>query len=200
MKHPQENISQNYQKNRLNGSESLPRNNSSIKKNLLFEPLSKSKSINSKEEYSKLQSRSNNISNNSELITRSTFDQRNSRVYPFLKRKDILLNKFPQLKEQLIHETKEELHIKLNSNIRLLFWIDLISALADIVIISWAYYDHYDYIDSNYVISDSSNSKRFVFMIISLFICIALISRQFKNISFQNLNYLLGRRDTGKLI
>jgi hypothetical protein len=180
----------------MSGNESLPSYTSSIKKNLLFEPLARSKSIVSKNE----NDYSNSSLNKSETknIYKFILENKNSRIYTFMKRKDILLNKFPDINQKLQNLGKEQLEILLIKTKKLIFWIDTISAITDLIIVTWAYYDHYNYIDSNYVISDTSNVNRIIFLFLSILICISLVIRQFQEISYENLNYLLAKRDTCK--
>jgi hypothetical protein len=176
----------------MSGNESLPSYTSSIKKNLLFEPLARSKSLVSKIE----NNYSNSSLNKSEPKNIYILENKNSRIYTFMKRKDILLNKLPDLNQKLENLGKEQLEILLIKTKKLIFWIDTISAITDFIIVTWAYYDHYNYIDSNYVISDSSNVNRIIFLFLSILICISLVIRQFQEISYENLNYLLAKRDT----
>jgi hypothetical protein len=120
-----------------------------------------------------------------------------SRTNLSVNRRESLFRSFPELEREFGNLDKLDLKMLLAGLIRNLFFIDIFCSFTDIAVVTWLYFDHFDYIENYYVVSGTSNLYRLICLIISLLVCIALIFRSFKNSKIKNVKFLLSMRSTG---
>jgi hypothetical protein len=115
-----------------------------------------------------------------------------------IKRRESLFKSYPELEHEFGNMDKIDLKMLLANIIRNLLFIDVFCGFTNIAVVTWLYFDHFDYINNNYVVSELSNIYRVVCIILSVLVCIALIFRSSQNSKMKNVKFLLSMRNSGK--
>lgn len=111
-------------------------------------------------------------------------------------KKNLLIAKFPNL--FIFFEKKTPDDIKLlykKFRLRLLL-IDIFNTIADLIVVTWLYFNHFEYNKHGYKPNRSDNIQRGICLAISVLVIISIIFRYFTKKSFQNIKYLLSMRGT----
>lgn len=115
-----------------------------------------------------------------------------------IKRRDSLFITYPELVSEFGNLDKIDLKMLMTAIIKNLLYIDIFCVCTNILVVTWLYFDHFDYIYNDYKISDHSNIYRITCIILSVIVCIVLIYRSIQKYKMKNLKFLLSMRSTGK--
>ena len=75
-----------------------------------------------------------------------------------------------------------------------LFIIDLFCFIADLLIVTWLYFNHFKYNSHGYKLTKSDNIQRIICLIISFIVIISIIQRYVIHRKYQNVKFILSMR------
>jgi hypothetical protein len=113
-------------------------------------------------------------------------------------RRDKLFKKHSYLESEYGKYEHEEFKSKFKSVENWMVFIDVFCAIADLITVTWMYFDHFEY-NRQFGVTDSMNYQRFICLAISFVVCILLVIRTVKRKVYETLKYLLSMRNSGKL-
>ena len=117
-----------------------------------------------------------------------------------ITRKQRVFKKYPELAKEFERFPVQQLKFLLKRERKLLIFVDLFCALMDLIVVTWMYFDHFDFIGNNYVISPSSNKSRVICIIISMCVCIAINLRFQVKKRLDNIKFILNMRNKSKFL
>lgn len=156
-------------------------------------------------DYSKKRRRSNNYSithhkNISNFTNSSLLSKNNSAI----SRMDRIFEKHPDLEKlfggpnSTINRDPAHLKLLLNRWEKRLFISDIFCMIVNITVVTWLYFDNFDYVNNNYTITSNGNICRIVCFCLSLSVCFALYYRFYQKSKVEKLKYILNLRNTSK--
>ena len=108
----------------------------------------------------------------------------------------MLIGKFPNLFLQFDKKEPDEIKKFYKSYRIKLILIDCFAFLADLTVVTWLYFNHFNYNMHGYKTNKSDNIQRIICLVITALVIISLIWRYFCKKTVQNYKYLLGLRGT----
>jgi hypothetical protein len=90
-----------------------------------------------------------------------------------------------------------ELKILLKRQKNILIALDFMCFLSNIVVVTWLYFNHFEYVNNSYVMSDEINTTRLICLGLSLLSCTSIIARSYNKITYRNIEYMLNIRTKG---
>ena len=73
----------------------------------------------------------------------------------------------------------------------IILWIDIFSFIADLTVVTWLYFNHFNYNKNGYKTIKKDNIIRIICLILSFGVVIALIIRYRVYLQYQNVKYML---------
>ncbi len=115
-------------------------------------------------------------------------------------RRQKLFRKYPALGKEYGILTENELKERLKKEGKYLFYTDIFCSISNLIVVTWLYFDHFDFIYNNYEVSPQSNTVRIICLVISAAVCLAIFYRFYKKFNFENLRFLLNKRNSSNCI
>lgn len=132
--------------------------------------------------------------------TNSIEDNASIKEAQFAKRKRILIEQHSFLRSRFELKNKidiKKLYYKIE---RWLMVIDLFCFFADLIVVSWLYFNHFEYNKHNYCTNTFDNVQRFICLGITILVLVSLVVRYIIKQQYINCKYLLFLRVQGNNI
>lgn len=126
-------------------------------------------------------------------IDQSFFSKKTNSLY---HKKTMLVSKFPNLFMQFDKKEPDEIKKLYKSYRKKLIFIDCFASLADLTVVTWLYFNHFNYNKHGYKTNKSDNIQRIICLIITVLVIISIIWRYICKKTAQNYKYLLSLRGT----
>ena len=141
-----------------------------------------------------------NLSNKSNLkkFTKKSFtDTSNGKIQNSIEiKQSILLNHYPELSKIFGQMTSNEIKVLYKKFGNIILYIDVFSFVADLIVVTWLYFNHFDYNKNGYKPKKKDNIIRIICLILSLGVIIALCIRYRIYVQYQNVKYMLSLKAT----
>jgi hypothetical protein len=76
--------------------------------------------------------------------------------------------------------------------------MDIICFSSNIIVVTWLYFDHFNYVENFYEMSDSINTVRFICLGLGLLAAMTIVARAYNKIIYKNIEFILGLRSKCK--
>ena len=91
---------------------------------------------------------------------------------------------------------REEIKVLYKKFGNIILYIDVFSFVADLIVVTWLYFNHFDYNKNGYKPKKRDNIIRIICLLLSLGVIIALCIRYRIYVQFQNVKYMLSLKAT----
>lgn len=118
----------------------------------------------------------------------------------FDKRKKLLLEQYPFLRPTFESMTKAEIKKLYYQIEKWLLLIDLFCFFADLIVVCWLYFNHFEYNKHNYCTNANDNTQRFICLSITILVMISLLIRYQIKKQYNNCKYFLCLRVSSNTI
>jgi hypothetical protein len=103
----------------------------------------------------------------------------------------ILLNHYPELLKYYGQMSPNEIKLLYKKFGNIILWIDIFSFIADLTVVTWLYFNHFNYNKNGYKTIKKDNIIRIICLILSFGVVVALIIRYRVYLQYQNVKYML---------
>jgi hypothetical protein len=113
-------------------------------------------------------------------------------AYEYLRRK-ALITKYSQLSKYQDYEVPE-LKILINKQRNKILISDTVAVISNIIIVTWLYFNHFEYVNNNYEMTSSINIERCICLGLAIITCISIIAKAYNKRLLKDLEFILGLR------
>jgi hypothetical protein len=93
-----------------------------------------------------------------------------------------------------------ELKVLLKRQRNILVALDFICFISNLIVVTWLYFNHFDYVNNSYIMSDDLNTTRLICLGLSFLSCTSIVARAYNKIIYRNVEFILNLRPKSKYI
>jgi hypothetical protein len=112
-----------------------------------------------------------------------------------ITRKDKIMKRYPELQREFGKLSIPQLKFMLRREKKMLIFIDIFCMFIDLIVVTWLYFDHFNFISNDFKIDNTSNTARLICMGLSIAVIFAIILRLQNKRRYDNLKFIMNMRN-----
>jgi hypothetical protein len=113
-----------------------------------------------------------------------------------INKRNHIFSKHPDIRNKYESFNIFELKKILYNQKKILIFIDFFCLIFNTIVVTWLYFDHFDYVNNRYLLIESMNNARYVCLFLSILCCVLLIIRNYIKNKYRVLQYILNLRNS----